>query len=138
MSARTKARKRAIDILFQADVRGTAITEVLAVEAERALHEPDRRASWEYASEIVEGVNEQLSVIDEKIAGTAEGWTLDRMPNYDRAALRVATWEILFNSEVPSAVAINEVLNLVNDYSTADSGRFVNGVLGRIAELNEL
>ena len=72
MSARTKARKRAIDILFQADVRGTAIAEVLAVEAERALREPDRRASWEYASEIVEGVNAQLSVIDEKIASTAE------------------------------------------------------------------
>lgn len=138
MSARTKARKRAIDMIYLSDVMSRSLHEVLRAEAERALGEPDRRASWLYASEIVQGVAEHQEQIDEYIASASEGWPLERMPNVDRAALRVATWEICFNDEVPAAVAIDEAVTLVKQLSTEDSCGFVNGVLGRIADLQAL
>lgn len=134
MSARTKARKRALDMLFQADVRDASILEIVNAEARRAAAEPDREASWLYAREIVDGVTDHRDEIDELISSYAQGWTLERMPNVDRALLRLASWEILFNEEVPAAVAIDEAVSLAKEYSTDDSGRFVNGVLGRIAE----
>lgn len=134
MSARTKARKRALDMLFQADVRGVPLDEVLQAEARRAASEPDRAASWLYAREIIDGVADHRDEIDELIMSYAQGWTLERMPNVDRAVLRVASWEILHNDEVPAAVAIDEAVELAKEYSTDDSGRFVNGVLGRIAD----
>lgn len=134
MSARTKARKRALDMLFQADVRGESIVRIVNAEAQRAAGEPDREASWLYAREIVDGVTDHRDQIDELIMSYAQGWTLERMPNVDRALLRLTTWEILFNDEVPTAVAIDEAVELAKEYSTDDSGRFVNGVLGRIAD----
>ncbi|MFF8817926.1 MULTISPECIES: transcription antitermination factor NusB [Leucobacter] len=134
MSARTKARKRALDMLFQADVMNTPVMEVVADEAKRAVGEPDRVASWLYAREIVDGVNDHREEIDELIASYAQGWTIERMPNVDRALLRIASWEMLHNPEVPAAVAINEAVALAKEYSTDDSSRFVNGVLGKIAE----
>lgn len=121
-------------MLFQADVRGEALPAVVAAEAKRAVGEPDRAASWLYAREIVDGVSDHRDEIDELIMSYAQGWTLDRMPNVDRALLRLASWEILFNDEVPTAVAIDEAVELAKEYSTDDSGRFVNGVLGRIAD----
>lgn len=134
MSARTKARKRALDMLFQADVRDESIITVVNAEAKRAAMEPDRAASWMYAREIVDGVTDHRDEIDELITSYAQGWSLDRMPNIDRALLRMAAWEILHNPEVPAAVAIDEAVEFAKEYSTDDSGRFVNGVLGRIAE----
>lgn len=134
MSARTKARKRALDLLFQADVLEVPISEVLLSESRRAAGEPDRVASWMYAREIVDGVTDHREEIDELISSYAQGWTIDRMPNVDRSILRIASWEILYNEEVPTAVAINEAIGLAKEYSTEDSSRFVNGVLGRIAE----
>jgi len=134
LSARTKARKRALDMLFQADVRGESIITIVNAEAQRASGEPDRAASWLYAREIVDGVTDHRDQIDELIMSYAQGWTLERMPNVDRALLRLATWEILFNEEVPAAVAIDEAVELAKEYSTDDSSRFVNGVLGRIAD----
>ncbi|GAA1565054.1 transcription antitermination factor NusB [Leucobacter aridicollis] len=134
MSARTKARKRALDMLFQADVMHTSVMDVVAAEAKRAVGEPDRVASWLYAREIVDGVNDHREEIDELIASYAQGWTIERMPNVDRAILRIASWEMLHNPEVPAAVAINEAVALAKEYSTDDSSRFVNGVLGKIAE----
>ncbi|MFT4232739.1 MAG: transcription antitermination factor NusB [Leucobacter sp.] len=134
MSARTKARKRALDMLFQADVREEPIASIVGAEAKRAAGEPDREASWLYAREIVDGVTDHRDEIDELIVSYAQGWTLERMPNVDRALLRLASWEILFNDEVPAAVAIDEAVELAKDYSTEDSSRFVNGVLGRIAD----
>ncbi|MFC5338327.1 transcription antitermination factor NusB [Leucobacter denitrificans] len=134
MSARTKARKRALDMLFQADVLETTLAEIVSAEAGRALNEPDRVASWIYAREIVDGVADHREEIDELISSYAQGWTIDRMPNVDRAILRLTSWEILYNPEVPAAVAINEAVGLAKQYSTEDSSRFVNGVLGRIAE----
>lgn len=133
MSARTKARKRALDILFQADVRGDTPATVLAAEAKRAANEPARQASWLYAREIVDGVIDNQDAIDEQITTFAKDWTLARMPAVDRAVLRIGAWEILFNDEVPTAVAIDEAVELVKEFSTDESGPFVHGVLARIA-----
>ncbi|ANG85684.1 transcription antitermination factor NusB [Microbacterium aurantiacum] len=133
MSARSKARKRALDILFQADVRGEDIPVMLAVEAKRAAAEPAREASWLYAREIVDGVIDNRDEIDEQITTYAKDWSLARMPAVDRAVLRIGVWEILFNDAVPPAVAIDEAVELAKEYSTDDSGSFVHGILGRIA-----
>ncbi|CAH0188989.1 MULTISPECIES: transcription antitermination factor NusB [unclassified Microbacterium] len=133
MSARTKARKRALDILFQADVRGEELPVMLAVEAKRAASEPDRQVSWLYARDIVDGVIDNRDAIDEQITTFAKDWSLQRMPAVDRALLRIGTWEILYNDEVPTAVAIDEAVELAKEFSTDDSGSFVHGVLARIA-----
>ena len=133
MSARSKARKRALDILFQADVRGEDLPSILAAEAKRAASEPAREASWLYAREIVDGVIDNRDAIDEQITTFAKDWSLARMPAVDRAILRMGVWEILYNDEVPAAVAIDEAVELAKEFSTDDSGSFVHGVLGRIA-----
>jgi len=133
MSARTKARKRALDILFQADVRGDEVATILAAEAKRAANEPARQASWLYAREIVDGVIDNREAIDEQITTFAKDWSLARMPAVDRALLRMGTWEILFNDEVPAAVAIDEAVELAKEFSTDGSPAFVHGVLARIA-----
>jgi transcription antitermination protein NusB len=133
MSARSKARKRALDILFQADVRGEELPAMLAAEAKRAASEPSRQTSWLYARDIVDGVIDNAEEIDEQIVTHARDWKLDRMPAVDRAVLRLAVWEILFNDEVPDAVAIDEAVELAKEFSTDDSGSFVHGVLARIA-----
>ncbi|HSP51606.1 MAG TPA: transcription antitermination factor NusB [Cryobacterium sp.] len=134
MSARTKARKRAIDILYAADVRQTTIPESLAVEAQRAANEPARMASWLYARDIIDGVVDHREEIDELIETYSQGWTLKRMPVVDRAILRIGIWEILFNDAVPHAVAIDEAVEAAKILSTDDSAGFVNGLLGRIAQ----
>lgn len=133
MSARSKARKRALDILFQADVRGDEVAETLAAEARRAASEPSREASWLYAREIVDGVIDHRDEIDEQITTFSKDWPLSRMPAVDRAVLRMGVWELLYNADVPSAVAIDEAVELAKEYSTDDSGAFVHGVLARIA-----
>lgn len=134
MGARTKARKRAMDILFAADVRGTEVEELLAAEAERAEHEPERRESWNYAREIVLGVLDHKVDIDDEISSTSRGWTIERMPAVDRAILRVAVWELRYNDDIPAAVAIDEAVEAAKAYSTDDSSKFVHGVLGRLSE----
>jgi len=121
-------------MLFQADVRDESIAVIVNSEAKRAAAEPERAASWLYAREIVDGVTDHRDEIDELIMSYAQGWTLDRMPHVDLALLRLASWEILYNAEVPTAVAIDEAVELAKEYSTDDSGRFVNGVLGKIAD----
>ena len=133
MSARTKARKRALDILFQADVRGDDLGAILAAEAKRAANEPSRESSWLYAREIVDGVIDNRDEIDEQITTFAKDWSLARMPAVDRALLRMGVWEILFNDEVPTGVAIDEAVELAKEFSTDDSGAFVHGVLAKIA-----
>ncbi|HOA87153.1 MAG: transcription antitermination factor NusB [Microbacteriaceae bacterium] len=133
MSARTKARKRALDILFQADVRLEEPGVILAAEARRAASEPSRESSWLYAREIVDGVIDHRDAIDELIATYSRDWTIARMPAVDRAVLRIAIWEMLYNDEVPAAVAIDEAVTLAKEFSTDESGSFVNGVLGRVS-----
>jgi transcription antitermination protein NusB len=133
MSARSKARKRALDILFQADVRGEDLAAVLAAEARRAANEPSRESSWLYARDIVDGVIDNREDIDEQITTFAKDWSLARMPAVDRAVLRIGTWEIVYNADVPTAVAIDEAVELAKEFSTDESGSFVHGVLARIA-----
>ncbi len=134
MSARTKARKRALDLLYGADVRSETLTAAIAGAAARAAAEPGRATSWEYAREISEGVEAHLSEIDELIATYMQGWTISRMPAIDRAIVRIGIWELMFNPAVPDGVAISEAVAAARTYSTEDSAGFVNGLLGRIAQ----
>ncbi|WP_348787929.1 transcription antitermination factor NusB [Leifsonia sp. NPDC080035] len=136
MSARTKARKRALDVLFSADLRQLSLPQALAAEAERAANEPAREASWLYAREIVDGVIDHQDEIDEQIETYAQGWTLARMPAVDRAILRIGVWELLFNDAVPEGVAISEAVEAATVLSTDDSAGFVNGLLAKIAQNN--
>ena len=135
MSARSKSRKRALDILYGADVRGESINSALATETARALADTKRSGSWDYAREIVVGITEHGDEIDELIETYAQGWTIARMPAVDRAIIRIGIWEILFNDGVPDSVAISEAVDQARELSTEDSGKFVNGLLGRIAQL---
>lgn len=134
MSARTKARKRALDLLYGADVRSETISHALEAEAFRAEDEPARAGSWEYAKTIAGGVEKHLAEIDELIETYAQGWTINRMPAIDRAIARIGIWELMFNPEVPHGVAISEAVEAAQLYSTDDSAGFVNGLLGRIAQ----
>lgn len=130
MGARTKARKRALEILFEAEQRSVAPHEVyvrVAADATSPLNP--------YVEQLVLGVTAQRDRIDELIATYAEGWPLDRMPAVDRNLLRIAVWEMLYSAEVPAAVAVDEAVSLAGSLSTDDSPSFVNGVLGRIASL---
>jgi len=133
VSARTKARKRALDILYGADVRQETISDGLERESRRALDEPERQSSWDYARQIVEGVVEHRAEIDELIETYAQGWSIERMPAVDRAILRIGIWELAHNPDIPSGVAIAEAVEAASVLSTEDSAGFVNGLLGRIA-----
>ena len=134
MIARTKARKRALDVLYGADVRQIALNQALATEAERAASEPQREASWLYAREILDGIIDNQDEIDEQIETYAQGWTLARMPIVDRAILRIGVWELLFNEQVPDGVAISEAVEAATVLSTDDSAGFINGLLAKIAQ----
>jgi N utilization substance protein B len=134
MSARTKARKRALDVLYGADIRQIPLNQALATEAERAANEPQREASWLYAREIVDGVVDNGDEIDEQIETYAQGWTLARMPVVDRAILRIGVWEVLFNEQVPDGVAISEAVEAATVLSTDDSAGFINGLLAKISQ----
>jgi N utilization substance protein B len=126
-TARGKARKRALDVLYEADLRG--VDPVTTVADRLAQADPPVPA---YTVELVEGVSARRVRIDELIATYSEGWTLDRMPPVDRNLLRVAIYELLWCDSVPDAVAINEAVELAKDLSTDESPRFVNGLLGRL------
>ena len=134
MGARTKARKRALDVLYGADVREESINAALATEAARAANDLKRWSSWPYAREIIEGIAEHGDEIDELIETYSQGWTINRMPAVDRAIVRIGIWEILFNEAVPDSVAISEAVDAAKSLSTEDSSGFVNGLLGRIAQ----
>ena len=127
MAARTKARKRAVDLLYEADLRGADPVSTLAERI--ALADPPIS---DYTVELVEGVTAHRQAIDELLASYAEGWTLERMPGVDRAVLRVGLYELLWSADVPDAVAIDEAVELAKALSTDESPRFVNGLLGRV------
>ncbi len=133
MSARSKARKRAVDILFEADQRPG--TDLRALLDERVRSSGAPAPLPQYAIDVVEGVLAHGDRIDEILGTYSRGWTLARMPAVDRAILRVGTWEVLFNDEVPDAVAVDEAVDLATSLSTDDSPAFINGLLGRILEL---
>ncbi len=132
MGARTKARKRAVDILFEAEQRGVDPQVLLA---DRVI-EPHSEASVpQYTVELVEGVLAHQERIDELLATYSHGWTVERMPAVDRALLRVGTWELLYNADVPDAVAVDEAVDLSRQLSTDESPSFVNGLLGRLLDI---
>jgi N utilization substance protein B len=120
-------------MLYAADVRQVPVADILGAEAGRAAGEPDRQASWLYAREIVDGVSDHRSEIDDLISAHAQGWTLARMPAVDRAILRIGVWELRYNDEIPTAVAIDEAVESAKELSTDESSGFVHGVLAAIA-----
>ncbi len=130
MAARSKARKRALDILFEAELRGEPVLELLAERA--AAADPPVA---DYAGQLVRGVHEHAEQIDMLLAAHAHGWTLDRMPAVDRNILRIGVFELLWNDAVPDAVAISEAVALAGELSTDGSSSFVNGLLARLLEL---
>ena len=126
MSARSKARKRALDLLFAAEARGVAATDLLSEQvSDGELNNP-------YTATLVEGVADKQEQIDDIIGRYAQGWTLDRMPAVDRNVLRLGVWELLFAADVPEHVALSEAVEMVRDLSTDESPSYVNGVLGAI------
>ncbi len=125
MSARSKARKRALDVLYASEMRNRSTVDALEQQVEEGPVN-------DYTVTLVQGVTEHRDRLDEVISSYAEGWTLTRMPAVDRNVLRLATFEVLYVDDVPDAVAVSEALNLVRDLSTDESPTFVNGVLGNI------
>ncbi|MGH3400876.1 MAG: transcription antitermination factor NusB [Streptosporangiaceae bacterium] len=130
MAARSKARKRALDILFEAEIRREP---VLALLDERVAAASPPVSP--YGAELVRGVQVHREQIDELLSSHAQGWTLDRMPAVDRNILRIGTFELLWQDDVPDAVAISEAVALARDLSTDGSPAFVNGLLARLLEL---
>jgi N utilization substance protein B len=128
VGARTKYRKRALDILFESELQSLAVGGTLADRLE--VNDPPVHP---YTVQLVEGVAAHAERIDALIAENAKGWTLDRMPTVDRNLLRIATYEITEVDDVPAAVAIAEAVELAKDLSTEDSASFINGVLSAIA-----
>jgi transcription antitermination protein NusB len=133
LSARNKARKRAVDAVFAADLRKISPLTLLDEVAELASDRQNQDEIFGYARQIVNGVIENYDEIDDMLDTFSQGWAIDRMPNLDRAILRCAVWEILHNDAVPDAVAINEAVEMAKELSTDDSGAFINGLLSRIS-----
>lgn len=132
-STRRKARKRALDILYEADIRGTDPEALLRTRVERA-----GAPLSDYATILVEGVREQQARIDDLLSTYAEGWTLARMPVVDRNILRIAVYELMWRDDIPDVVAIDEAVSLSKELSTDDSPNFINGLLGRLQLVKEL
>jgi N utilization substance protein B len=134
LSARTKARKRALDALYASDVRGDQALELLKQTELEVEDRQNQQAIFDYAEMLVTGYLENAYQIDSEIQMLADNWSLERMPAVDRAILRMAAWEILHNAEVPNEVAISEAVSLAAELSTDDSPKFINGVLARLAK----
>jgi N utilization substance protein B len=127
MAARTKARKRALDVLYASDLRAENPVDAL----ERAIADGEGPSN-DYTTTLVRGVVEHQAQIDDLLATYAQGWTLDRMPAVDRNVLRLGVFEVLYADDVPYAVAVTEAMSLVRDLSTDESPQFVNGILGAV------
>ncbi|MBO0802266.1 MAG: transcription antitermination factor NusB [Nocardiopsaceae bacterium] len=139
MAARSKARKRALDILFEAELRGLGCLEVLAERQPPGGDRPSgEQPSGEYAAELVRGVAAHGERIDSLISENAVGWTLERMPIVDRNILRIGVYELLWADDVPDPVAISEAVALAQDLSTDSSPAFVNGLLAKIKALKPI
>jgi N utilization substance protein B len=130
VSARGKARSRALDVLFEAEQRSVSAFDVL-----RARREKTDQIVNPYTLEIVEGVLSQQPAIDEFLETYSQGWSLERMPSVDRIILRIGTWELLYNDDVPDGVAVSEAVSLAKTLSTDESPQFINGLLGRLQQL---
>jgi N utilization substance protein B len=136
VSARSKARKQALDLLYETDIRGTNLVETL-ISRDVPDDGPDARPIRDYTKELVNGVSVNRRKIDELITTYAQGWDMDRLPAVDRNILRLGIYEILWSSDVPTSVAIDESLTLAKELSSDDSSKYIHGVLGRIASLKD-
>jgi N utilization substance protein B len=130
MSARSKARKRALDVLYESEVRSLPVGGTLAERV--ADNDPPVN---EFTVALVEGVAAHIGAIDELLSAHSVGWTLDRMPAVDRNILRIGAYELLYDDQVPDAVAVSEAVALARDLSTDESPAFVNGLLARLLQL---
>ena len=136
MSARSKARKQSLDLLYEGDMRGQAPADLLALR-EVVEEGPDARPIREYTKELIGGIGENRRKIDELISTYAQGWDMDRLPAVDRNILRLGIYEILWCKDLADAVAIDEALNLAKELSTDESATYIHGVLGRIASIKD-
>ncbi len=127
MAARSKARKRAVDVMYESDLRGDDPMTTLADRV--ALADPPIN---DYTIELIEGVASRREEIDQMLSNYSEGWTLARMPGVDRAILRIGLYELLWADDIPDAVAIDEAVELAKALSTDESPKFVNGILGKV------
>ena len=136
MSARSKARKQSLDLLYEGDIRGQAPADLLA--SREVIEEgPDARPIREYTKELISGIAENRRKIDELISTYAQGWDMDRLPAVDRNILRLGIYEILWCKDLDDAIAIDEALKLARELSTDDSAAYIHGVLGRISNIKE-
>ena len=136
MSARSKARKQSLDLLYESDIRGTSSTDLLSLR-DVIDDGPDARPIREYTKVLVNGVNEHIRKIDELISTYAQGWDMDRLPAVDRNVLRIGIYEILWQEDVPHAVAIDEALAMAKELSTDESSVYIHWVLGRISSISK-
>lgn len=136
MSARSKARKQALDILYEADIRSS---DALAILESRDVVEegPDARPIREYTRELISGVTFNKRKVDELIATYAQGWDMDRLAAVDRNILRLGIFEIIWSDELADGIAIDEAITLAKDLSTEDSATFIHGLLGKISSIKE-
>lgn len=136
MSARSKARKQTLDLLYESDIRGSDLLELLA-SRDVVEEGPDARPIRDYTKSLVEGIAAHKRKIDELISTYAQGWDMDRLPAVDRNILRLGIYEILWVFELEDGIVIDEALTLAKDLSTEDSAGYIHGVLGRIASIKE-
>ena len=134
MSARSKARKQTLDLLYESDIRGSSAADLLALR-DVPDEGPDARPIRDFTKALIGGITENRRKIDELIATYAQGWDMDRLPAVDRNILRLAIYEIIWSDDVEDAVAIDEALNLARDLSTDESAGYIHGVLGRISTI---
>lgn len=136
MSARSKARKQALDILYESDIRGATPESILE---SRAVPEegPDARPLREFTRELILGVVSNKRKIDELITTYAQGWDMDRLATVDRNILRLAIFEIIWSDDLADGIAIDEALTLARDISTDESSAFIHGLLGKISSIKD-
>lgn len=136
MSARSKARKHSLDLLYEADIRGVVASELLAARGV-VDQGSDERPIRDFTKELIAGVTTHQRKIDELIATYAQGWDMDRLPAVDRNILRLGIFEIVWNQDLEDGIAIDEALTLAKELSTAESAGYIHGVLGRISSIKD-
>ena len=136
MSARSKARKQALDLLYEADIRGGSALDFL--QSRDVVEDgPDARPIRDFTKELIGGIAENSRKIDELITTYAQGWDMDRLPAVDRNILRLAIYEIVWSTELADGIAIDEALTLAKELSTDESAGYIHGVLGKISSIKE-
>ena len=136
MSARSKARKQTLDLLYEADIRSTSAADLLALR-DVVEEGPDARPIREFTKLLIAGVTENKRKIDELISTYAQGWDMDRLPAVDRNILRLGIYEIVWSTDLDDGIAIDEALTLARELSTDESAGYIHGVLGRISSIKD-